>query len=71
MADQTSLFGSDNPAPTRKNTPPNGAGEEPLAARMRPRTLDDEDMSGAGIILETFANLNTPGDLAALMGADG
>ena len=55
MADQTSLFGSDNPAPTRKNTPPNGAGEEPLAARMRPRTLDEivgqEHLLGPGRLL--------------------
>src|SRR5579863_10191573 len=41
MADQTSLFGSENPASARKNTSPDGAGEEPLAARMRPRTLDE------------------------------
>src|SRR5579859_400381 len=41
MADQTSLFGSDNPAQARKNTSPDGAGEEPLAARMRPRALDE------------------------------
>ncbi len=55
MADQTSLFGSDNSALTRKNTSPNGAAHEPLAARMRPRTLDEivgqEHLLGPGRIL--------------------
>ncbi|HVB75841.1 MAG TPA: replication-associated recombination protein A [Ktedonobacteraceae bacterium] len=40
MADQTSLFGSDNLSAGR-NTSLTGATAEPLAARMRPRTLDE------------------------------
>ena len=55
MADQTSLFGSDNSAPTPKNAFPYGAAQEPLAARMRPRTLDEivgqEHLLGPGRIL--------------------
>ncbi len=55
MADQTSLFGSDNPSPARKNTSPGGAVEEPLAARMRPRALDEivgqEHLLGPGRLL--------------------
>lgn len=55
MADQTSLFGSENPAPARKQASPDGAGEEPLAARMRPRALDEivgqEHLLGPGRLL--------------------
>jgi putative ATPase len=55
MADQTSLFGSENPSPARKNTSPGGAVEEPLAARMRPRSLDEivgqEHLLGPGRLL--------------------
>ncbi len=55
MADQTSLFESENPPPGRKNASPNGAAEEPLAARMRPRTLDEivgqEHLLGPGRLL--------------------
>jgi putative ATPase len=40
MADQASLFESDNSQSLQKNTPPTAIGE-PLAARMRPRTLDE------------------------------
>ena len=40
MADQASLFESDNSQSLRKNPPPTAIGE-PLAARMRPRTLDE------------------------------
>src|SRR5437868_7548933 len=40
MPDQSSLFGSDNIPSVQKNTPPTAIGE-PLAARMRPRTLDE------------------------------
>src|SRR6266571_4525969 len=40
MTDQPSLFGSDITLPVQKNTPP-PTSEEPLAARMRPRTLDE------------------------------
>src|SRR5712691_6214036 len=41
MPDQTSLFGADNTPPSKKNTLPTAAPGEPLAARMRPRTLDE------------------------------
>src|SRR6202049_577403 len=55
MADQTSLFGSENPSPARKYTSPGGAVEEPLAARMRPRSLDEivgqEHLLGPGRLL--------------------
>ncbi len=55
MADQTSLFGSENPAPARKQASPDGAGGEPLAARMRPRSLDEivgqEHLLGPGRLL--------------------
>ncbi len=37
MPDQSSLFGSDTTPSTKKNT----STGEPLAARMRPRTLDE------------------------------
>lgn len=40
MADQASLFGSEKTPPPQKNTQADVAGE-PLAARMRPRTLDE------------------------------
>src|SRR5436305_328563 len=40
MADQASLFESGNSQSLQKNTPPTARGE-PLAARMRPRTLDE------------------------------
>src|SRR5579863_6475051 len=55
MADPTSLFGSEGLSSGRKNTSPTGAAEEPLAARMRPRTLDEivgqEHLLGPGRIL--------------------
>src|SRR5947209_17340415 len=45
MPDQSSLFGSDMPPSTKKQTPPSATSSthagEPLAARMRPRTLDE------------------------------
>lgn len=41
MADQVSLFGSDNTQSTQKNTSLTNATDEPLAARIRPRTLDE------------------------------
>ncbi len=45
MPDQSSLFGSDITPSTNKNTPPTTAPStspgEPLASRMRPRTLDE------------------------------
>src|SRR5450631_2445936 len=40
MADQASLFESDNNQSLQKNSPLTATGE-PLAARMRPRTLDE------------------------------
>ena len=40
MPDQSSLFGSDSVPSVQKNTPATSTGE-PLAARMRPRTLDE------------------------------
>src|SRR5258708_11597759 len=42
MPDQSSLFGSDtDPSTNKKNSPTSSiAAEEPFAARMRPRTLD-------------------------------
>src|SRR5574340_1378439 len=51
MADQSSLFGSDTSQATTKHTPVG----EPLAARMRPRTLDEilgqEHLLGSGRVL--------------------
>lgn len=41
MADQASFFGSENSPPTQKNTSLTNASDEPLALRMRPRTLDE------------------------------
>src|SRR5436305_13774338 len=41
MADQASLFGSDKSPPVQKNTPSTTTNNEPLAARMRPRTLNE------------------------------
>src|SRR5579863_4502739 len=40
MADQASLFGPEKTPSPQKNTQPSVA-EEPLAARMRPRALDE------------------------------
>lgn len=55
MTDQTSLFGSENPAPARKQASPDGSGGEPLAARMCPRSLDEivgqEHLLGPGHLL--------------------
>src|SRR5438128_6297482 len=42
MPDQSSLFGSDTTPSSKKNTSaPSSTSTEPLAARMRPRTLDE------------------------------
>src|SRR6266571_2977345 len=41
MPDQATLFGADNTPSSKKNRPPTAAPGEPLAARMRPRTLDE------------------------------
>ncbi len=59
MPDQSSLFGSDMPPSTKKQTPPSTTSSthagEPLAARMRPRTLDEilgqDHILGPGRIL--------------------
>jgi putative ATPase len=55
MTDQLSLFGSDDTPSNQKNTPPATTVGEPLAARMRPRTLDEivgqEHLLGPGRIL--------------------
>lgn len=55
MTDQSSLFGSDNPSPSKKNMSPSPMPGEPLAARMRPRTLDEivgqEHLLAAGRVL--------------------
>src|SRR6266851_4716445 len=63
MADQTSLFESENPPPGRTNASPNGATEEPLAARMRPRTLDEyvgqEHLLGPGRLLRRAIEQDT------------
>src|SRR5437763_16444587 len=54
MADQSSLFGSENGPSVQKKGPPTSIGE-PLAARMRPRTLDEivgqEHILGPGRVL--------------------
>ncbi len=41
MTDQLSLFGSDDTLSTKKETQASSKVNEPLAARMRPRTLDE------------------------------
>jgi len=41
MTDQLSLFGSDDPPPIQKDMSPTARAREPLAARMRPRSLDE------------------------------
>src|SRR5205085_411838 len=59
MPDQSSLFGSDIPPSIKKQTPSSTASSthagEPLAARMRPRTLDEilgqDHIFGPGRIL--------------------
>src|SRR3989440_7769482 len=41
MTDQVSLFGAENTPSRQKNTPLTNLNDEPLASRMRPRTLDE------------------------------
>ena len=41
MTDQVSLFGAENTPSRQKNTPLTTLNDEPLASRMRPRTLDE------------------------------
>src|ERR1700738_2928984 len=41
MAQQESLFGEDNTVSSQQNTPLVSHANEPLAARMRPHTLDE------------------------------
>src|SRR5437764_12690653 len=62
MADQSSLFGSENVRSVQKNTPSVASGE-PLAARMRPRTLDEivgqEHILGPGRVLRRSIEADT------------
>src|SRR5579859_6111802 len=55
MAEQSSLFGSDNTPSAQKKAPPITRIGEPLAARMRPRILDEivgqEHLLGPGRLL--------------------
>ncbi|MBV9230046.1 MAG: AAA family ATPase, partial [Chloroflexi bacterium] len=57
MTDQLSLFGADDTPSNQKNAPPAPAAGEPLAARMRPHTLDEiigqEHLLGPGRILRS------------------
>src|SRR6266478_462876 len=58
MPDQASLFGADN---TQKHNPPTSTAEEPLAARMRPRSLDEivgqEHLLGAAKVVRGVVTL--------------
>jgi putative ATPase len=62
MADQASLFESDNSQSLQKNSPPTAAGE-PLAARMRPRILDEilgqEHLLGPDRVLRSSIEADT------------
>jgi putative ATPase len=62
MTDQASLFGTDNTPSRQKNTSPPTV-EEPLAARMRPRTLDEivgqEHLLGPGKVLRRSIEADT------------
>src|SRR5436309_11158232 len=62
MADQSSLFGSENGPSVQKKGPPTSIGE-PLAARMRPRTLDEivgqEHILGPGRVLRRSIEADT------------
>src|SRR2546430_9110986 len=55
MTEQLSLFGSNDPPSIYKNVPPVAIATEPLAARMRPQSLDEivgqEHLLGPGRIL--------------------
>src|SRR5438270_7051802 len=55
MPDQASLFGSDNISSSQTNEATSSLLGEPLAARMRPRTLDEilgqEHLLGSGRVL--------------------
>src|SRR5438045_1945503 len=63
MADQASLFGSGNTPSAQKNNPLSITTGEPLAARMRPRTLDDivghEHILGPGRFLRRSIEADT------------
>ncbi|HLI69254.1 MAG TPA: hypothetical protein VKV19_05800, partial [Ktedonobacteraceae bacterium] len=62
MADQASLFESDKGQSLQKDIPPPGR-SEPLAARMRPRTLDEilgqEHLLGPGRALRRSIEADT------------
>src|SRR6266571_4677911 len=63
MADQASLFGSGNTPSAQKNSPLSITTDEPLAARMRPRTLDEivgqEHLLGPGKVLRRNIEADT------------
>ena len=63
MADQASLFGSGNTPSAQKNSPLSITTGEPLAARMRPRTLDEivgqEHLLGPGKVLRRNIEADT------------
>src|ERR1700738_5153687 len=63
MTDQASLFGSDTGPFPQKNTPLPTITGEPLAARMRPRTLDEifgqEHLLGSGRVLRRSIEADT------------
>ncbi len=63
MTDQASLFGSDSSPSPQKNTPLPTITGEPLAARMRPRTLDEilgqEHLLGPGRVLRRSIEAHT------------
>jgi putative ATPase len=63
MTDQASLFGSDTSPSPQKNTPLPAPAGEPLAARMRPLTLDEilgqEHLLGPGRVLRRSIEADT------------
>jgi putative ATPase len=63
MADQASLFGSDNTSSSHTNAATSTLLGEPLAARMRPRTLDEilgqEHLLGPGRVLRRSIEADT------------
>ena len=64
MADQVSLFGQQDSSPSaQRKTSPTVTADEPLAARMRPRTLDEivgqEHLLGPGRVLRQSIEADT------------
>src|SRR5256714_13452573 len=63
MADQASLFGSGNTPSAQKNSPLSTTTAEPLAARMRARTMDEivgqEHLLGPGRVLRRSIEADT------------